>query len=189
MTETVVERYASAYLKLLSESESEEKKFNELDDINQLLCSNDELFFAISSKHIAIEDRFEIISDLKKKCALCRMNVNFLKFLIESYRAHYFKKIFLEIKRLRDLSLGIVHGVIRGSQDYIVDSDFKLIENYLSENHGIKPLLKYEMDERIGAGFRVIVENLQLDATINRQFKNLYTGSSVVTDEESNDGL
>lgn len=81
--------------------------------------------------------------------------------------------IFKELVVIDDHKKGFIRGVIEGREDEASPEVTEKIVSYLSEKVGSKPVLTYKKNENLTAGYRVTVEDLQLDATIDNQLNKL----------------
>ena len=100
---------------------------------------------------------------IKLKCT-GRIDVKHLLFAIKSGA---------DVIVMDDHKRGFLRGVIEGREEDIPAEFKSKLITYLKEKAGINAELVYEKNENIAAGFRVTVEDLQLDATLDNQLSKL----------------
>ena len=72
-----------------------------------------------------------------------------------------------------DHEKGFLRGVIEGSADTISDEyKNKLMDAIKKELGGKEPILQYKQNNKVTAGYKVTVEDLQVDASVDNQLKH-----------------
>ena len=98
---------------------------------------------------------------------------NVISFLMSENRIGLLPIIFKEVVVIDDHKKGFIRGVIEGREDVANPEMTEKMIAYLADKVGAKPILTYKKNENLTAGYRVTVEDLQLDATIDNQFNKL----------------
>ena len=70
---------------------------------------------------------------------------------------------------------GFLRGVVSGPDENISEEILSKMQQYIREKTKKEPTLTYEKNEKITAGFKIKLEDMELDATIDNQFKILKT--------------
>ena len=79
--------------------------------------------------------------------------------------------IIKEVIVMDDARKGFIRGTIEGT-DVQIDQAFKTkIENFIKEKIGRVPHLDYVQNPNLTAGYKVTVEDLQLDASLDNQLE------------------
>ena len=125
------------------------------------------LFFDV----FTLEERSETLSVILDKLQSHAVIKNFLLFLVQEKRMSIFPLIYKEIIIAEDFKDGFISGEIEGPEDKIDDQMLSKIKNYLEEKLNLKTRLDYKRNEKISAGYKVTVGDLQLDATLENQLK------------------
>jgi len=96
-----------------------------------------------------------------------------VKYLIDQKRIGLFPLIFKEVIVRDDMEKGFLRGEILGSEsDLSEDHKEKLlasIKKYIGDK---KPILTYKQSDEVTAGYKVKIEDLQLDASLDNQLKH-----------------
>ncbi|MBY0516076.1 MAG: F0F1 ATP synthase subunit delta [Bacteriovoracaceae bacterium] len=165
--QTVSKIYAQALLQL-----GEEKKVKVVDElialtemINKTNSLENVLFLDVFTQ----EEKKAVFADIAKKAGLAEVVVGMVNYLIEEKRIGLMPLIVKEMIVLDDERKGFLKGTIEGAE---LESDPKLIEKmkaFLKERLGKEPSLTYIQNKNISAGYRVTVEDLQMDASLDYQ--------------------
>lgn len=172
MKEAVVAR---AYAKSIYELGEEQKidVTNELTKLTEVINENNDLETVMFLDVFTVEEKEAVINDVLAKLGLNSLVKNIISFLMQEQRIGLLPLIFKELVVLDDHKKGFIRGVIEGREDEGNSEITDKIVAYLTEKIGAKPILTYEKNENLTAGYRVTVEDLQLDATIDNQLNKL----------------
>lgn len=97
----------------------------------------------------------------------------FLLFLVEEKRINQLPLIYKEVIILDDHKKGFIRASIEGKEKEMSPEDHDKIFNFLKEKLGLTPRLTYSQRKDLTAGYKIIAEDLHLDATIDHQFDML----------------
>ncbi|MBH47001.1 MAG: ATP synthase F1 subunit delta [Halobacteriovorax sp.] len=168
MKEAIVAKaYAQALIQI-----GEEKKVevaNELTSLNEAINSSNELesllFFGVFTE----AEKSGVLEIVMKKLNLSAITTNFLNFLLQEGRISLFPLIFKEVIVIDDHKRGFLRGTVEGGEDTANAEFVAKIKTYLQQKIGKNIELTYEKNKDIAAGYRVTVEDLQLDASLENQ--------------------
>ncbi len=114
-------------------------------------------------------EKMSVLCSVLDKSGFSNLTNKFLKFLLEEKRFGIFPMIFKEVIIIDDDNKGFMRGVIQG-RSAEADKDFtEKIVKYLEGKIGKEVRLDYEQSDSITAGYKVTVEDLQLDASLDKQ--------------------
>ncbi|MCF8058080.1 MAG: F0F1 ATP synthase subunit delta [Bacteriovoracaceae bacterium] len=172
MKEAIVARaYAQSIYTL-----GEEQKIDvteEMTNLTMVINENNNLETVLFLDVFTIEEKQAVLNDVLVKLGLSGLVKNVLNFLMEEKRINILPLIFKELVVLDDHKKGFMRGIIEGREGS-VDKEFETkIHAFLKEKLGTDPILTYKQNEKLTAGFRVTVEDLQLDATLDNQLNKL----------------
>lgn len=170
MKEQVISKaYAQAIVEL-----GEEKKLDlakELTDLTEVINKSNDLETLLFLDVFTAEEKWNVLSEITKKLNLSEVTKNFLQFVIAEKRIGLLPMIIKNVIVIDDHKRGFLRGTIEGSDDQILDSIKNELKNYLKAKLGREPVLNYVSNKEISAGYRVTVEDLQLDATLENQLE------------------
>lgn len=119
------------------------------------------------------EEKIGVFADIAEKIGLSKITIASIKYLIEEKRIGILPLIFKEVIVIDDHEKGFLRGVIEGPSDDITDEyRKKLLEAIKKQLGGKEPILEYRKNDNITAGFKVTVDDLQLDATVDNQLRH-----------------
>jgi F-type H+-transporting ATPase subunit delta len=145
----------------------------ELIDLNEVINSSNELETLLFLEVFTSEEKLGVLNTILDKMNSSSLLKNFLNFMVEENRIGLFPLIFKDVVVIDDHQKGFLRGTIEGCTD-IADDEFTMeIKKYLEAKVGKKIELNYEKNDNITAGYRVTVEDLQLDATLDNQLNKL----------------
>ena len=172
MKEALVARaYANSIYQL-----GEEQKIDvtaEMTKLTEVINENNDLETVMFLDVFTVEEKQGVMKDVLSKLGLSSLVKNVINFLMEEKRLNILPLIFKELVVLDDHKKGFMRGVIEGREEQIDKAFEEKIFSFLKQKLGTEPVLKYLKNDRVTAGYRVTVEDLQLDATLDNQLKQL----------------
>ena len=172
MKESIVARaYAKSIYAL-----GEEQKVDvtaELTKLTEVINENNDLETVLFLDVFSYEEKEAVLKDVLAKLGTSSLVKDVIAFLMTEKRMGILPLIFKELVVIDDHKKGFIRGVIEGREDEASPEVTEKIVSYLSEKVGSKPVLTYKKNENLTAGYRVTVEDLQLDATIDNQLNKL----------------
>jgi F-type H+-transporting ATPase subunit delta len=174
MKEQAVARvYAKSLLEL-----GDEKNVDicaELIKLTEVINKSNELENVMFLELFTLEEKKVVFNEVAKKLALSPITTETVKYLIDEKRIGILPLIIKEVVIMDDERKGFMKGTIEGT-DVTIDPAFKAkIEGFLKTKFGRQPHLDYVQNANLSAGYKVTVEDLQLDASLDNQleqFKN-----------------
>jgi F-type H+-transporting ATPase subunit delta len=167
--QAVAKVYAKSLLEL-----GDERKVNiaeELTKLTEVINASNDLENVMFLELFTLEEKKAIFETISKKMRLSPITSETVKFLIDEKRIGILPLIVKEVIVMDDDRRGFIKGTIEGNEVQI-DPAFKAkIESFLKQKLGREPHLEYVQNSNVSAGFKVTVEDLQLDASLDNQLK------------------
>ena len=172
MKEAVV---AKAYAKSIYElgESSNTDITGEFTTFNELINGSNDFEILLFSDAFTIEEKQEVLNSVLSKGSLSPLLKNALNYLLAEQRIGLLPLIYKDMVVLDDHKKGFLRGTIEGSEDTISNEFAEQMKSYLKNKVGGEPKLEYKKNEKITGGYRVTVDDLQLDATIDNQLSKL----------------
>ena len=168
---SIAKVYAHSFLEL-GQSKSIDIA-EEVTKLTELINSSNELENVLFLDVFTSEEKIAVFEEVAKQAKLSSLIVECIKYLIVEKRIGLFPLIFKEIIVIDDAKKGFLRGTIEGASDDISEEYKTKLLDMLKEYIGDKkPVLTYEKSEDITAGYRVTVDDLQLDASVDNQLKH-----------------
>jgi len=166
---TVAKVYAKSLLELGDENKI--KLADELIRLTETINKSNQLENVLFMDIFTLEEKKNVFSEVAKKLDLSPMTTETIKFLIDEKRIGILPLIIKEVIVLDDERRGFIKGTIEGTQAQI-DPAFKAkIDGFLKAKLGREPHLEYVQNNNLSAGYKVTVEDLQLDASLDNQLQ------------------
>lgn len=164
---------AKVYAKSLLELGDERKVSlaDELTKLTEVINKSNELENVLFLELFTLEEKKAVFSEVAQKMALSPITTETVKFLIDEKRIGILPMIIKEVIVMDDERKGFMKGTIEGT-DLQIDPAFKAkIESFLKNKFGREPHLDYVQNASLSAGYKVTVEDLQLDASLDNQLE------------------
>ncbi len=166
---TVAKVYAKSLLEL-----GDEKKVaiaDELTKLTEVINKSNELENVLFLELFTLEEKKVVFTEVAKKLNLSQITTETVKYLIDEKRIGILPLIIKEVIVMDDERRGFMKGTIEGTETQ-VDPVFKQkIESFLKNKFGREPHLEYVQNLNLTAGYKVTVEDLQLDASLDNQLE------------------
>lgn len=159
--QSIVELGVDLKLDLVKELTSLTETINKSNDLETLL------FLDVFS----VEEKLGVLNEVMKKLNLSQITTNFMQFLLQEGRIGLMPMIFKNVIVIDDHNKGFLRGTIEGSEEAIPADIKEKLKSYLQTKLGREPILEYKKNGNISAGYRVTVEDLQLDASLENQLE------------------
>jgi F-type H+-transporting ATPase subunit delta len=167
--QTVAKVYAKSLLELGDEKGI--KLADEMIKLTEVINKSNELENILFLEVFTLEEKKNVFVEVAKKIDLSPLSVEAIKYLIDEKRVGILPLIVKEIVVIDDERKGFIKGTIEGN-DVKIDENFKKkIESFLKNKLGREPQLDYVQNNNISAGYKVTVEDLQLDASLDNQLE------------------
>jgi F-type H+-transporting ATPase subunit delta len=159
--QSIVELGVELKLDLVSELTKLTETINKSNDLETLLFLD--VFTA--------EEKLSVLNEVMKKMGLSQVTQNFMQYLIQEKRIGLMPMIFKDVIVIDDHNKGFLRGTIEGSEESIPADVKEKLKSYLKTKLGREPILEYKKNNNVSAGYRVTVEDLQLDASLENQLE------------------
>ncbi len=166
-----VQIVAKAYAISITDLANENKipVVEELIKFTETINSSNHLETLLFMDVFTVDEKVSVLQEISKRLKLSTLTKNFLLLLTQEKRLGIFPMIFKEIVVIDDHQKGFMRGTIEGSEDQVTPAIKDKISKYLKSKLGMNTELSYVKNTEITAGYRVTVEDLQLDASIDYQ--------------------
>lgn len=147
----------------------------ELTTLQEAINKNNDLETLLFLEVFTADEKLSVLNEVMKRLGLSQITMNFMQFLIQEQRIGLMPMIFKNVIVIDDHNKGFLRGTIEGSEESIPADVKEKLKSYLQEKLGREPILEYKKSANVTAGYRVTVEDLQLDASLENQleqFKN-----------------
>lgn len=147
----------------------------ELTALQEAINKNNDLETLLFLEVFTAEEKLSVLNEVMKRLGLSQITMNFMQFLIQEQRIGLMPMIFKNVIVIDDHNKGFLRGTIEGSEESIPADVKEKLKSYLHGKLGREPILEYKKSATVTAGYRVTVEDLQLDASLENQleqFKN-----------------
>jgi len=146
---------------------------SELISFNELINENNDFETLLFSDAFTVEEKEAVLSSVFDKANYSSLTKNSVNYLLSEKRIGLFPLIFKEMVVIDDHKKGFLRGTIEGSEESISEEVTAQLIKYLKSKVGGEPKLNYKKNDNITGGYRVTVDDLQLDATIDNQLNIL----------------
>jgi F-type H+-transporting ATPase subunit delta len=152
----------------------DEKKINMADELVKLteaINGSNELENVLFLDVFTLDEKKAVFTEVAKKLNLSVLTVEAVKYLIDEKRIGLLPLVVKEVVVVDDERKGFMKGTIEG-HDAQIDPAFKAkIVSFLKQKLGREPHLDYIQNANVTAGYKVTVEDLQLDASLDNQLE------------------
>ncbi|MBP9674853.1 MAG: F0F1 ATP synthase subunit delta [Bacteriovoracaceae bacterium] len=167
--ESTAKAYASALMELGREQgvdvASELTKFSEM--INSSNDLENVLFLGVFNS----EEKLNVFLSLAEKINLSSLLKNFTSFLIAEDRMNLFPLIFQSAVIMEDAKRGFITSIVEGQEDQMGPESLSSIKNYIKNKLGLEPKIVYKKNSQVTVGYKVTVNDMQIDATLDNQLE------------------
>ncbi len=164
---------AKAYAQSIVEL-SDELKLDlttELTKLTETINKSHDLETLLFLEVFSAEEKLGVLDLVMSNLGLSQVTKNFMHFLINEKRIGLMPMIFKNVIVLDDHKKGFLRGTIEGSEESIPEDIKKKLKSYLQQKLGTEPILEYKQNPSMSAGYKVTVEDLQLDASLENQLE------------------
>lgn len=168
---------AKAYAQSIVELATELKQdlVGELTKLTEVINKSNDLETLLFLDLFTAEEKLSVLNEIMKKLNLSQTTVNFMHFLIDQKRIGLMPIIFKNVIVIDDHNKGFLRGTIEGSEESIPADVKEKLKAYLQQKLGKEAVLEYKKSANVAAGYRVKVEDLMLDASLENQLDQFKT--------------
>lgn len=167
--QSVAKVYARSLLELGDEKGV--KLADELIKLTEVINKSNELENVLFLDVFTLEEKKVVFADVANKLSLSQLTSEAIKYLIDEKRIGILPLIVKEVVVIDDDRKGFMKGTIEGNGTDIDPEFKKKIEGFLKNKLGREPHLEYVQNPNLSAGYKVTVEDLQLDASLDNQLE------------------
>lgn len=142
---------------------------SDLTKLTEVINKNNDLETLLFLDVFSAEEKLGVLNEVMKRLGLSQMVVNFMQYLVQEQRLGLMPMIFKNVIVIDDHNKGFLRGTIEGSEETIPADVKEKLKVYLQAKLGREPILEYKKSANVTAGYRVTVEDLQLDASLENQ--------------------
>lgn len=165
----IAKAYAQSIVELSEELKLDLAK--ELTILNETINKSHDLETLMFLDVFTVEEKLSVLDVVMEKLNLSQITKNFLHFLIQEKRIGLMPMIFKNVIVIDDHKRGFLRGTIEGSEDSIPADVKDKLKTYLQQKLGRDAILEYKKSENVSAGYKITVEDLQLDASLENQLE------------------
>lgn len=167
--QTVAKVYARSMLELGDEKNV--KLTEELIELTKAINSSNQLENVLFLEVFTLDEKKAVFIDVAKKLNLSQLTTEAVKYLIDEKRIGILPMIVKEVVVIDDDRRGFIKGTIEGTAATIDEAFKAKITAFLKTKLGKAPHLDYVQSSTLSAGYKVTVDDLQLDATLDNQLE------------------
>ncbi len=141
----------------------------ELEHFVELLNKSSDLETILFHPLFRLDEKKPILLDVVEKSNYSKLFSEFLVFLLDEKRLGLIPQIYKELIVIEDEEKGFLKGTIEGHEDQIDQDKLLKVVSWLKQKLKISPVLNYEKNPQITAGYKVTVGDFQLDVSLDHQ--------------------
>jgi F-type H+-transporting ATPase subunit delta len=143
----------------------------ELTNLTEAINSSNDLENLLFLDVFTVDEKVDVFKKIAEKLSLDTLVINTVLYLIEQKRISLLPLIITEIIVADDHEKGFIRGTIEGNEANCDQEFVTKVKSYLKERLGKEPILDYKENDQISAGYKVTVEDIQFDASIDNQLQ------------------
>lgn len=166
---TIAKVYAQSLFELQKEQNVDFAK--DLTRLNETINASNHLENVLFLDVFTVDEKADVFKSISSKIDLNPLVSNTVLYLIQEKRIGLLPLIIKEITVLDDHDKGFIRGTIEGADATADDAFVNKVKAFLKDKLGREPILDYKESENVSAGYRVTVEDIQFDASIDNQLQ------------------
>lgn len=168
--QNIAKVYAQSFIELGNENKVD--MANELTRLTEVINVSNDLENVLFLDVFTNEEKLSVFDAIAEKISLPVIVKEIVHYLVNEKRMNLLPLIIKEVIVIDDHNKGFLKGIIEGSQDTISDAEMAKLKKAIKERIGKEPTLTYTQSSSVTAGFRVTVDDLQLDASLDNQLQS-----------------
>lgn len=168
----LTKRYTRALFELATEALKVEAVGRQLEELEALLASNQDLRDALLSPVSSRDSKAEVLDALAGASGLDSLVANFLRVLLEARKLNLLSDIVIAYRELADAATGRVRGLAVTPMP-LEDSDVLALADALSKALKKEVLLETQLDPSLRGGIVARVGNLVFDGSLRTQLMRM----------------
>lgn len=172
--------YASSFIQLAKEKNVD--LASELTKLTEVINASNDLENVFFLDVFTVEEKLNVFKAISEKINLSAVVVASINYLINEKRIGLLPLIFKEVIVIDDHEKGFLRGVIEGADATISDDYKNKIVSVVKQKLGKEAQFEYKQSEKVTAGYKITVEDMQLDASLDAQlmdFKKSILGGNI----------
>ena len=164
---------AKAYAQAIVEMSDEMKLdlTSELTKLTETINKSNDLETLLFLEVFTADEKLAVLEAVMNKLGLSATTKNFMNLLIEEQRIGLMPMIYKNVVVIDDHRKGFLRGTIEGAEASIPDDVKNKLKSYLQQKLRKEAILEYKQSNNVTAGYKVTVEDLQLDASLENQLE------------------
>jgi F-type H+-transporting ATPase subunit delta len=163
--------YAKAFIDLAKESNT--SIVEEFTILTELINDSNDFENLLFLDVFSDEEKKAVLDDVFGKMNASKLLKDSVSFLIQEKRLPLMPLIYKDMVVYEDNAKGFLKGTIEGSLDNIDESAKTQLTALIKTKMGKDSNLEYKKNNDISAGFKVTVDDYQIDATFENQIDKL----------------
>ncbi len=162
---------AKAYAQAIVEMSDEMKLdlTSELTKLTETINKSNDLETLLFLEVFTADEKLAVLEAVMNKLGLSATTKNFMNLLIEEQRIGLMPMIYKNVVVIDDHRKGFLRGTIEGAEASIPDDVKNKLKSYLLQILSKEAFLEYKQSNNVTAGYKVTVEDLQLDASLENK--------------------
>jgi F-type H+-transporting ATPase subunit delta len=161
--------YAHALLEMAVEQK--ENLVEELVALTETVNNSNQLENVLFLDVFTTDEKRAVFNDIAQKSGFSPLLTTSVNFLIEERRIGLLPLITKEAIVMDDHRRGFLRGTIEGAEANIDPQVVEQMKAFIKTKLGREPNLQYVQSMNISAGYRLTVDDLQLDASLDNQLE------------------
>ena len=168
----VAKSYARSIYQLAKETNISIAK--ELTELSEVINSSNDFETALFLNVFTPEEKMSVFNTVIEKMNVSSLLKNTVNLLIQEGRIGIFPLIFKEVVVFDDYDKGFLRGNIEGWSENPPSEEFnRRLHDFLKKKLNREVRLDYKRIEKLTAGYRVMIDDFQLDASLDYQLDRL----------------
>lgn len=164
--------YAQSFIELGKQNNVDTAE--EMTKLNDVINASNDLENVLFLDVFTNEEKLSVLDAVCEKISLAPIIKAAVDYIVQEKRISLMPLIYKEIIVIDDHEKGFLRGTIQGSNDQISETEKEKLLGSLKKYIGDKKIIvEYKKSEEISAGYKITLDNLQLDASVDGQFENL----------------
>ena len=163
--------YGTALIEAAEDVGKQQEILEEGQQIVEILNAEPDLKAFIDYPAISADEKKKVLTEIFEG-RICQELMNFMYVLIDKRRAGRFEKIIKVYKDLLEKEEGVSYGVVY-SVEKLSDDRIAQLEEQTSRLLRMKVKLENELDPKLIAGVKILVEGKIIDASYRKRFEEM----------------
>jgi F-type H+-transporting ATPase subunit delta len=163
--------YAKALIDLAQETGT--NIVEEFTQLNELINGSNDFENVLFLDVFTADEKKLVLTEVFNKMGASELLKNSIFFLLQEKRLPVMPFIYKDMVVFEDNQKGFLKGTIEGSLETIDENEKKILSDLIKNKMGKESSLEYKKNNKVSAGFKVTVDDYQIDATFENQISKL----------------